>query len=334
MTSNLHEVLIETQHTKKWTNATFEGTLPVLSSKDTPYDVLLNGVCGIVSEDSSDYLFSVGSFGTKIAEDVLDRYLQLQWDIAAEEDVSTSDMFFLLDSVRRSHRQHQDTKDDAAEPPDVGELPDPDQTAGEDGPAPSPSEDVSRAPSPASDVSGAEAGPVRRRLVLQSEEVLFLSHALGCVRVTTPSGAELAGERLYRHLAEECGDRHLAARYAAYLDLRGRGWVVRDGLQSGADFGELPSYLSSLRATNYGSMKLLSDYFHEPPSYECCTAVGRRSTTRRWWSPSRWCAPTRAGCGPSAACDRPTGCTRPGCAAPPSRLPRTCCWFVCCGRLT
>ncbi|XP_043223382.1 tRNA-splicing endonuclease subunit Sen2-like isoform X2 [Amphibalanus amphitrite] len=177
-----------------------------------------------------------GSFGTKIAEDVLDRYLQLQWDIAAEEDVSTSDMFFLLDSVRRSHRQHQDTKDDAAEPPDVGELPDPDQTAGEDGPAPSPSEDVSRAPSPASDVSGAEAGPVRRRLVLQSEEVLFLSHALGCVRVTTPSGAELAGERLYRHLAEECGDRHLAARYAAYLDLRGRGWVVRDGLQSGADF--------------------------------------------------------------------------------------------------
>ena len=246
MNFNFQESVIEVQHSKKRTNASFEGTLPVLDRKEAPHSVMLDGPCGIVSEDSSDFLLAVGSFGTKIAEDALPRYIQIQKAIAQGEDVSTDDMFFLLDSVRRSHRRRAD-EGDGADPSEVGEPSDPSQ-AWEDDELPA----ASRASSPGSDISGAEDGPSRspdqpcsagdseprRRLVLQPEELLFLSHALGCVRVTTGDGSELAGDRLYRHLSEVCGDRHLAARYAAYLELRGRGWVVRDGLSSGADFGE------------------------------------------------------------------------------------------------
>ena len=59
--------------------------------------------------------------------------------------------------------------------------------------------------------------PTRRRVVLQSEEMLFQSHALGCLRAKTSDSTELVDERFYCHLSVR-EDRHLAVRNAAYLD--------------------------------------------------------------------------------------------------------------------
>ena len=203
-----------------------------------------------------------GTFGARIAEDALEQYIAIQTAIIRDDEVPSSDMFLLLDSIRRSHRR-KDELETADTPPDTE---DPDQVAAECEPDYGPTEerggsspgsgdgtgfnsDTADSPAPPPEKSAAdkdpdlepesepgtksdpepEPEPVRRRLVLLPEEVLFLSHALGCVRVTTADGAELACERLYRHLSEDCGDRHLAARYAAYLELRDEaGWCGMD----------------------------------------------------------------------------------------------------------
>ena len=54
-----HEVIIDVAHYKKKTNVRFRGTLPVLDTKEDPHEVFLDGLCGVVSEDSSEYLFTV-----------------------------------------------------------------------------------------------------------------------------------------------------------------------------------------------------------------------------------------------------------------------------------
>ncbi|XP_037070406.1 tRNA-splicing endonuclease subunit Sen2-like isoform X2 [Pollicipes pollicipes] len=251
-------VILNVSHKRKHSNIEFRGTLPILHDGEEPCEVTLSGPCGVVSEGSLLDLFAEGAFGTKIAEEILEKYLKIQEAVLSGEDVSDSDMFFLLDATRRRDRhENKEAATDVGLSEAVQAMPrsasDHDElmsTGLPDTPSADRLQGMAHLEEPAacadsgsdsnsidSDDDGDDArpaAPLRRRLVLQPEEVLFLSHALGCVRVRTASGEVLASDALFGHLA--AGDRHLAARYAAYLALRGRGWVVRDGLLSGADF--------------------------------------------------------------------------------------------------
>lgn len=72
---------------------------------------------------------------------------------------------------------------------------------------------------------------------LGMEEAFYLSYSLNCLRIcrSTREGRQnLNPEEIWRHMKER--QKMFLQHYKAYSHLRAKNWVVRSGLQYGADF--------------------------------------------------------------------------------------------------
>ncbi|AQK67323.1 tRNA-splicing endonuclease subunit Sen2 [Zea mays] len=78
------------------------------------------------------------------------------------------------------------------------------------------------------------AGAESQWFQLGPEEVFFLCHALKCLRVESNNKTRIGAPELWGLLAS--GSEQFPEMYRAYQYLRLKNWVVRSGLQYGADF--------------------------------------------------------------------------------------------------
>ncbi|KAF0931556.1 hypothetical protein E2562_005527 [Oryza meyeriana var. granulata] len=69
---------------------------------------------------------------------------------------------------------------------------------------------------------------------LSPEEVFYLCHALSCIRVESQDQKQMSEVELWDHF--RYGSESFPEMYKAYSHLRLKNWVVRSGLQYGADF--------------------------------------------------------------------------------------------------
>uniref|UniRef100_J3N9H3 tRNA-intron lyase n=1 Tax=Oryza brachyantha TaxID=4533 RepID=J3N9H3_ORYBR len=69
---------------------------------------------------------------------------------------------------------------------------------------------------------------------LSPEEIFYLSHALNCVRVESQDKKQMCEKQLWDHFRSM--SESFPEMYKAYSHLRLKNWVVRSGLQYGADF--------------------------------------------------------------------------------------------------
>ncbi|KAF0932014.1 hypothetical protein E2562_007824 [Oryza meyeriana var. granulata] len=69
---------------------------------------------------------------------------------------------------------------------------------------------------------------------LSHEEVFYLCHALSCIRVESQDQKQMSEVELWDHFRS--GSESFPEMYKAYSHLRLKNWVVRSGLQYGADF--------------------------------------------------------------------------------------------------
>ncbi|XP_062178572.1 probable tRNA-splicing endonuclease subunit Sen2 [Phragmites australis] len=78
------------------------------------------------------------------------------------------------------------------------------------------------------------AGEERQWFQLGPEEVFFLCHALKCITVESENKKQMGEGELWDHLSST--SEPFPEMYKAYEHLRLKNWVVRPGLQYGADF--------------------------------------------------------------------------------------------------
>ncbi|XP_006656141.1 probable tRNA-splicing endonuclease subunit Sen2 [Oryza brachyantha] len=69
---------------------------------------------------------------------------------------------------------------------------------------------------------------------LSPEEVFYLYHSLNCIRVESQDKMQMSEVELWDHFRS--GSESFPEMYKAYSHLRSKNWVVRSGLQYGADF--------------------------------------------------------------------------------------------------
>jgi tRNA-splicing endonuclease subunit Sen2 len=81
---------------------------------------------------------------------------------------------------------------------------------------------------------------------LSPEEVFYLCHVLNCIRVESHDKKQMSDKQLWNHFRSM--SESFPEIYKAYSHLRFKNWVVRSGLQYGADFVlPSPSSTRSLR---------------------------------------------------------------------------------------